>query len=161
MAPREIRDAAEDLLHAYVASIDDDRLEDWPAFFTERCLYKIVPFENHALSMPLALIYCDSRGMLQDRVTAHREANMFAPHRYRHIVSGIRWIGERDGAHEVRSNYAVFRTKLDPVDYGTTELYSTGEYRDLVVFEGGQPRLREKIVIADTSRISSLLVTPI
>jgi hypothetical protein len=29
------------------------------------------------------------------------------------------------------------------------------------VIEKGEPKLREKIVIADTSRIGSLLVTPI
>jgi anthranilate 1,2-dioxygenase small subunit len=157
----EVRDEAEDLLHAYVAAIDDDRLEDWPNFFTERCLYKVVPYENHALSMPLALMFCDSRGMLQDRVTAHREANLFAPHLYRHLVSAIRVVGERDGAWEVRANYAVFRTMVDPVEYGTTSIYSTGEYRDLVVFENGEAKFREKIVIADTSRVGSLLVTPI
>jgi anthranilate 1,2-dioxygenase small subunit len=157
----EVREKAEDLLHAYVGAIDDDRLEDWPDFFTERCLYKVVTYENHALSMPLALMLCDSRGMLQDRVTAHREANLFAPHLYRHLVSAIRVVGERDGGFEIRANYAVFRTMIDPVEYGSTSLYSTGEYRDLVVFKNGEAKLREKIVIADTSRIGSLLVTPI
>lgn len=161
MQRSEVREKAEDLLHAYVAAIDDDRLEEWPDFFTERCLYKVVPYENHALSMPLALLFCDSRGMLKDRVTAHREANLFAPHLYRHLVSAIRVVGERDDGFEVRANYAVFRTMIDPVEYGSTSLYSTGEYRDLVVFENGEPKFREKIVIADTSRIGSLLVTPI
>lgn len=161
MQRSEVREKVEDLLHAYVGAIDDDRLEEWPDFFTERCLYKIIPWENHSLGMPLALIFCDSRGMLKDRVTAHREANMFAPHLYRHLVSAIRIVGEKDGAYEVRSNYAVFRTMLDPVEFGATSIYSTGEYRDVVVFEDGTPKFRRKVVIADTSRVGSLLVTPI
>lgn len=161
MQRSELRERAEDLLHAYVGCIDDDRLEEWPDFFTERCLYKIVPWENHKLDMPIALIFCDSRGMLKDRVTAHREANMFAPHLYRHLVSAVRIVSEEDGAVAVRSNYAVFRTMLDPVEFGATSLYSTGEYRDKIVFENGEAKFKEKIVIADTSRVGSLLVTPI
>lgn len=161
MQRSEAREQAEELLHAYVACIDDDRLEEWPDFFTERCLYKIVPWENQALSMPIALMYCDSRGMLQDRVTAHRQANMFAPHLYRHLVSAIRVVGEQGGAWQVRANYAVFRTMIDPVEFGATAVYSTGEYRDEIVFENGVAKFREKVVIADTSRVGSLLVTPI
>lgn len=50
-------------------------------------------------------------------------------------MNGVLWVGERDGGHKVR--YAVFRTKLDPGDDGARELYSTSQYRDLVVIEGG------------------------
>jgi anthranilate 1,2-dioxygenase small subunit len=161
MQHRELRDAVEELLHAYVQCIDDDRLEEWPAFFTENCVYRIVPRENVEQGLPIALMSCDSRGMLQDRVVAHRKANLFAPHVYRHLVSAIRVTSQNDGIVTVRSNYAVFRTSLDPVHYGTTEVYSVGEYRDKVVFVDGAARFQERIVIVDTSRIQSLLVTPL
>jgi hypothetical protein len=36
-----------------------------------------------------------------------------------------------------------------------------GEYRDKVVFVDGAARFQERIVIVDTSRIQSLLVTPL
>jgi anthranilate 1,2-dioxygenase small subunit len=161
MQHRELRDAVEELLHAYVQCIDDDRLEEWPGFFTENCVYRIVPRENVEQGLPIALMSCDSRGMLQDRVVAHRKANLFAPHVYRHLVSAIRITEQNDGIVTVRSNYAVFRTSLDPVHYGTTEVYSVGEYRDKVVFVDGAARFQERIVIVDTSRIQSLLVTPL
>jgi anthranilate 1,2-dioxygenase small subunit len=161
MEPNELRYAVEDLVHAYIQCIDDDRLEEWPDFFTESCLYQVVPRENVDQGLPIAMLYCDSRGMLQDRVVAHRKANLFAPHVYRHLVSATRITGQDQGIVIARSNYAVFRTSLDPVSYGTTEVYSVGEYRDKIVFVDGAAKFKEKTVIVDTSRIQSLLVTPL
>ena len=161
MDNRELRSAVEDLIHAYVQCIDDDRLEEWPDFFTEDCLYQIVPRENVDQGLPIALMYCDSRGMLQDRVVAHRKANLFAPHLYRHLVSAIRVTTQDDRVVTARSNYAVFRTAVDPIAYGTTEVYSVGEYRDKIVFSNGVVKFQERIVLVDTSRIQSLLVTPL
>jgi len=161
MDNRDLRYAVEELLHSYVQCIDDDRLEEWPDFFTEHCLYRIVPRENADQGLPIALMYCDSRGMLQDRVVAHRKANLFAPHIYRHLVSAIRITAQEKGVVTVRSNYAVFRTATDPIQYGTTEVYSVGEYRDKIVFVNDVAKFQERIVIVDTSRIQSLLVTPL
>ena len=161
MVSQELHYAVEDLIHAYVQCIDDDRLEEWPDFFTEDCLYQIVPRENADQGLPIAVMYCDSRGMLQDRVVAHRKANLFAPHLYRHLVSALRVTDQDKGMVTARSNYAVFRTALDPINYGTTEVYSVGEYRDKIVFINGVAKFQERIIIVDTSRIQSLLVTPL
>ena len=57
----------------YARALDDDRLEDWPAFFTDPCLYSITSVDNHRQGLPAGLMYADSRGMLQDRVAALRE----------------------------------------------------------------------------------------
>ncbi|HWX02937.1 MAG TPA: anthranilate 1,2-dioxygenase, partial [Collimonas sp.] len=34
------------LQEAYVHALDNDRLEEWPEFFTDDCLYEIIPREN-------------------------------------------------------------------------------------------------------------------
>lgn len=156
-----LREAVEGLMHAYVRCLDDDRLEEWPELFTEDALYRVVPRENVDQNLPIALIHCDSRGMLRDRVTAHRKANLFAPHAYRHLVSAICITGREDGLVTARSDYAVFRTSLDPIAYGTTEIYGVGQYRDKILVDEDGPKFRERIVILDTSRIQSLLVTPL
>jgi anthranilate 1,2-dioxygenase small subunit len=161
MERKDLRDAVEELLHAYIACIDDDRLEEWPDFFTEDCLYRVVPRENFDQDLPIALIHCDSRGMLRDRVTAHRKANLFAPHHYRHVVSAVRITAWEDGIVAARSNYAVFRTSTDPISYGTTEVYGVGEYRNRIAVIDRVLKFKEKIVILDTSRIQSLLATPL
>lgn len=159
--PLQARWLVEELLAAYVQCIDNDRLEDWPDFFTERCLYKIIPWENVSRNLALGWILCDSRGMLQDRVVAHRAANLYAPHRYRHIVGSVRILSCADQTIEARANYLVVRTALDAVRYGTSEIYSAGEYQDRVVVENGRAKFAEKIVVADTARVDTLLVTPI
>jgi anthranilate 1,2-dioxygenase small subunit len=158
---RDVRSAIEDLINAYGQCLDDDRLEEWPDFFTEDCLYQILPRENADHGLKIAVIYCDSRRMLQDRVTAHRTANLFAPHLYRHLMGGVRIGGREGGVISARTNYSIFRTSIDPIHYGATEVYSVGEYADKIVFVGDVPKFKERIVIADTSRIQSLLVTPI
>ena len=156
-----LRARVEDLNAAYAHCIDDDRLEAWPELFAERCLYQVLPRENAELGLALALIRCDSRGMLQDRVVAHREANIFGPHAYRHVVGSVLVTGEREGLIEARANFAVYRTWLDAVAYGASELYSVGQYRDRIEVRDGVARFVERTVLIDTSRIDSLLATPL
>ena len=164
MEPREARFAVEELLAAYVECIDGDRLEEWPDLFTEKCVYKIITWENVSQDLDIGWIYCDSRGMLQDRVTAHRRANLFAPHRYRHVVGSVRVVGISEDAGVVvdaLSNVVVVRTALDPVRYGTSEVYAAGQYRDRVLVENGTTKFKEKIVVLDTARADTLLATPL
>jgi 3-phenylpropionate/cinnamic acid dioxygenase small subunit len=52
---------------AYAATIDADRLEAWPDFFVEDCLYKI----THRRGYGAGIIYADSRAMLRDRAAPH------------------------------------------------------------------------------------------
>jgi len=157
MTPLEVKAAIEELLHAYVQCIDDNKLEAWPDFFSDPCLYKIISRENHDRDLTAPVIYCDSKGMLHDRVGAHRHANVYEPHFYRHLVSNTRILKCEQEVYTVQSNYAVFQTKLD----GDTQIYNVGRYLDKVVFEHGAPKFKEKLVIFDTLRIPTLLVTPI
>lgn len=147
----------EELEHAYVQCIDDNLLEEWPNFFSDTCLYKIISRENFDRGLSTPVMYCDSKGMLQDRVVAHRNANVYEPHYYRHVVSNIRIVGEDGGTFRVQANYAVFQTKLD----GDTQVYNVGRYLDKVVIENGHAKFEEKIAVFDTLRIPTLLVTPI
>jgi hypothetical protein len=62
---------------AYASCIDSDRLEEWPSFFQEKCLYKITTADNHKRGYAAGIIYADSRAMLIDRVAALRQANIY------------------------------------------------------------------------------------
>ena len=97
MSQLPLRYEVEELIHAYVQCIDDDQLESWPDFFTDDCVYKVIPRENADLGLPVAVMFCDSKGMLRDRIVALRKANIYAPHFYRHLVSNVRVLGEQDG----------------------------------------------------------------
>src|SRR5205085_4147936 len=79
----------EGLYTDYAACLDSDTLEAWPEFFTENCHYRVTSAENYETGLPLGLIYASSLAMLRDRVSALREANIYEPQRYRHLISGI------------------------------------------------------------------------
>ncbi|MEJ0069982.1 MAG: aromatic-ring-hydroxylating dioxygenase subunit beta [Pseudomonadota bacterium] len=147
----------EDFLVRYVHCIDDDRLEEWPDFFTEHGHYKIISRENHDRGLPLGVMECDSRGMLKDRIESMRRANVYEPHRYRHQVSALQVARHLDGTLECRSNYLVVRTMAD----GTMSIFSTGRYLDRIQLEDGQPKILERLVVFDSRRIETLLVIPI
>src|SRR5690242_1528287 len=88
------------LLSDYVLFIDDDRLEEWPEFFVEDCIYKIIPRENLRFKTRLPILYCENKNMLRDRVTALRSSSIYNLHYDRHIISNICVIGETDGRYE-------------------------------------------------------------
>lgn len=70
----------------YISALDNDRLEAWPNFFTEDCLYEIIPRENEDAGLPIGVMYCDSQRMLRDRVLSLRHANIYEVHSYRHLT---------------------------------------------------------------------------
>jgi 3-phenylpropionate/cinnamic acid dioxygenase small subunit len=137
----------------YACCIDDDRLEEWPGFFLERCLYKVTTADNLSRGYEAGLIYADSRAMLQDRVSALREANVYERQRYRHIV-GLPRAGE-GGAAE--TPFLVVRIMRD----GRMDLFATGRYLDKVVEQGAQLKFAERVVVCDSSRIDTLLAIPL
>jgi anthranilate 1,2-dioxygenase small subunit len=153
----ELKSEVEDLLNAYAQCIDDDDLENWPNFFTEQCLYRIIPRENHEVGLPVAVIWCDSKGMLNDRVTALRHANVYQVQWYRHIISNPRILSFDGDEIHVQSNYAVFKTCND----GESTVYNVVRYVDVIVRDNGVLKFKERSAIYDTHKITTLMVIPI
>ena len=91
-----VRHGIHELIAAYAECIDDDRLEEWPDFFVEKCRYLITSRRATRPGYRHGVVYCASKGMLNDRVTTLRRAKMFEPHRYRHIIGPTR-VGKVDG----------------------------------------------------------------
>jgi anthranilate 1,2-dioxygenase small subunit len=147
-----------DALHTrYIRVIDDEHWEEWPELFTESCLYKIVTRENFNQAMPLSVMECHSRGMLKDRVTGLRTINVYEPHRYLHQISGLA-IERIDGnVAQCRSNYLVVRTMID----GAMSIFSAGVYLDKVALGPAEAQFKERVVVADSRRIETLLVFPL
>jgi 3-phenylpropionate/cinnamic acid dioxygenase small subunit len=140
----------------YARALDDDRLEAWPEFFSPRCRYAITSVDNHRRGLPAGLMYADSQGMLRDRVSALREANIFERQAYRHIVGLPAIVGEVEGLVRAETPFLVVRIMRD----GRMDLFATGRYLDAVV-EGDPLRLRERIAVCDSSRIDTLLAIPL
>ncbi len=142
---------------AYARTIDSEKYEEWPDFFLEKCLYKVTTAENVAKGLEAGVIYADSRAMLQDRISALRQANIYERQRYRHIVGLPVVLGARDGAAEVETPFLIVRIMRD----GKMEVFATGCYRDKVETNGtGALRFAERIVICDGARFDTLVAIP-
>jgi anthranilate 1,2-dioxygenase small subunit len=142
---------------AYVRCIDSGALEAWPDFFEEDCIYKITTADNFAQGLEAGVVFANSRGMLIDRVASLREANVYERHVYRHFL-GQPWIISQDPS-EVRSETSFFVTRI--MRDGTTDIFATGRYMDVYRLNGGAPKIRERIVVCDSSRFDTLLALPL
>ena len=141
----------------YVHCLDGDELERWPDFFTEDCFYRITSAENYEAGRPLGLIYATSRNMLNDRVSALREANIYEPQRYRHLISGIAIDRDTRDGLDMSASFLVVRTMQD----GAMTLFAAGRYLDRVVHGAEGWRFNRKIVVLDSRRIDTLLAIPL
>jgi 3-phenylpropionate/cinnamic acid dioxygenase small subunit len=147
----------EDLNARYAQAIDDDKLEAWPDFFIEHGRYRVTTAENFERGLPLAMIYATSRAMLRDRVRSLREANVYEAQRYRHIIATALVTPGEDGAINAQTSFMVARI----MHSGETTLFATGRYHDHIVFENGEARFAEKVVILDSRLIDTLLAIPL
>ena len=147
----------EQLYTAYAHCLDDDRLEEWPEFFTEDCAYRVTSAENFEAGLPLGIIYATSKNMLVDRVMALRRANIYEPQRYRHLISGMRIATEKGEVLDAVANFLVVRTMQD----GAMTLFAAGRYIDRVVRSDTGWKFAGKQVILDSRQIDTLLALPL
>jgi len=142
---------------AYAQAIDSDRLEQWPSFFTERCSYRITNADNEREGLPAGIVFADSRAMLEDRVAALREANIYERHRYRHLL-GMPFVASASEHGAVASTpFMVARI----MHTGETALFATGEYRDRFERVDGRLLLAERVAVCDSSVTDTLLALPL
>jgi len=143
---------------SYTRCVDNDELEVWPEFFTDPCLYVVTTDDNHRRGYQAGVIYADTRGMLHDRVSGLREANIYEKQRYRHLVSMPTLLDVADGTARVETPFAVYRIMRD----GRTDLFATGRYLDSVrTQKDGSLRFAERVVVCDSSIVDTLLAIPL
>lgn len=157
MEPRTLKADIEELISAYADCLDDDRLEEWPDFFADDGVYRIVARENVKRNLPLATMSCEGKGMMKDRVVAIRQASVFSQRFLRHVVTNVRVCGQESDSHLAQANYVVFQTLQDE----ETKVFNVGQYKDKIVYVNGKPKFKERIVIYDSLQIPGLLVIPI
>lgn len=148
----------QELQARYAQSLDDDRLEDWPNFFTDKCRYLVTTADNVAQGMPLGLIYATSRAMLRDRVRSLRDANVYEAQRYRHMIAPPVIERGEGGVVHAQTSFMVVRI----MHTGETTMFVTGRYDDRILLDGPDaPRFVEKVVVLDSRQIDTLLAIPI
>ncbi|WP_300709071.1 nuclear transport factor 2 family protein [Limnohabitans sp.] len=150
--------AVENLIYEWARAIDEDRVEAIAALLLPDGRYTVQSRFNHDRGLPMAIIDARSAAQLRDRIKSMRVANIYEPHHYRHILSGVQIVGEADGVLQVRSNYLVVRTmSLD----GDMAIFSTGQCHDEVLITPEGPRFKKRLFLYDSRIIETLLVIPL
>jgi anthranilate 1,2-dioxygenase small subunit len=146
-----------DFLERYGHTLDDGRVDDWSAFFDENATYQVTTRENVEANMPLGIVLCIGRRMLNDRIKALKEANIFESHTHRHVLGRPLITLREDGTYGVRSSFVVYRIMYT----GKTEIFATGVYDDVIAAGGGPTRFLRRLVVLDSRAIDTLMVYPL
>jgi 3-phenylpropionate/cinnamic acid dioxygenase small subunit len=142
----------------YAKCIDDNQLEAWPEFFLDDCLYKITTADNYRQGLAAGMVYADSKGMLQDRVTALREANVYERQWYRHIVSTPVVVECAQQGVATETAFLIMRVMRG----GKTDVFATGKYVDRIAIDAnGELKFAERIVVCDSNVVDTLLAIPL
>jgi 3-phenylpropionate/cinnamic acid dioxygenase small subunit len=167
LSPRDLRAELEALYADYAETLNDEAFEAWPAFFTERAFYQITSRENHERNLPIGLMRCESRGMLEDRVVAIRQTAYYGPRSIRRMVSGVRAHGwsqaQGEGQENARptlkasASYLAVETLPDEL----TRVFNAGKYIDELVVEQGRLRFASRLCVYDTLLIPNTLIYPL
>ena len=142
---------------AYAQSIDSDQLESWPDFFTADALYRITHIENEQENLPAGIVWADSRAMLEDRVTALREANIYERQRYRHMIGIPQLLSASAETADSSTPFMVARIMAT----GETQLFATGVYSDRFVKVNARLLLAERVAICDSTVTDTLMALPL
>jgi 3-phenylpropionate/cinnamic acid dioxygenase small subunit len=155
-APMRPDDRLRDFYDRYYECLDDLALDQWPEFFTEDCLYRVIPRENHERGYTLCTMQAESRGMLKDRVLGLTRTQMYAPRHYRRFHSGLRVVGQDGSGTHLRQNVLVVQTLIDR----QSDIVLCGVSHDLVTEQDGRLMFRERIVVFDSEMIPNSLIYP-
>jgi salicylate 5-hydroxylase small subunit len=141
----------------YAAAVDAGNWDAWVEFFTDPCVYKLQPRENHERGFPLATLSFDSKGMLKDRIYGIKETLFHDPYYQRHVV-GAPLVKSVDGERITsEANYAVFRTKLNEL----STVFNVGRYLDTVIRTPAGLKFESRLVVYDSEMIPNSIIYPI
>ena len=141
----------------YARAVDSGNWDLWPEFFTEACIYKLIPRENHERGFPLATLFFESKGMLKDRAYGIRETLFHDPYYQRHVVGAPVIVKADKDRFEAEANYAVFRTKLSQ----ESTVFNVGRYIDVIVRTPEGLKFESRLCVYDSEMIPNSIIYPI
>ena len=155
--------AIERLHTAYLAALDQGDMAAWAATFAiDDASYFCISAENDRRGLPLALMYDDCRGRIDDRVSFVTKvwAGTYQPYRTRHFIQQLSMNATGNNQYRVTSGFTIMMTP----EGGATTILTSGEYRDLIEIqgEGDQCRavFRERRTVYDADVLPRYIVFP-
>lgn len=150
--------AVENLVSEWARAIDENRVEAICELMAPDGRYTVRSRFNADRGLPHALMDARSAAQLRDRILSMRQANIYEPQHYRHLVSGVQIVGGEPQALQVRSNFLVVRTlDLD----GDMKVFAAGQCEDVVDASGAQPLFRARHFKLDSRVVETLMVIPL
>jgi anthranilate 1,2-dioxygenase small subunit len=140
----------------YCAVLDANDLERWPSFFTEQAMYRVTARENAERDLPVGLVYCEGRAMMEDRAIAISRTQMFAPRYMLHLLGLTRVESEGADGIVAQTPFMLVQTLVE----GPSTLHLAGCYHDRFVHEDGRLLLADRQVVHDTNILANDLVYP-
>ena len=148
----------EQLIYEWARRIDENRVEEIADLLTPSGRYTVQSRFNLDRNLPHCSIDCHSPAQLRDRILSMRIANIYEPHHYRHMISGIQILKKEHQQLEVVSNFSIIRTmELD----GQIQIVFTGQARDLIFMDEETTLFTKRHLVFDSRAIETLLVIPI
>ena|SRR5688572_18636167 len=153
----EILDLIDGLQNRYVRALDRKDLTAWLGLFAKDGQYLVIPSDNEAAGLPMALMMDDCYERLVDRVTYVTKVWSFDEYQMRHFVQRVHAEPGADGDHRVESHFTVFVTN----QLGQASILAVGRYEDVVAITGGNASFRKKKVIIDNFLLPMNIVYPL
>ena len=153
--------SAIDALHtAYVAALDQGDMAAWAGTFAvaPEASYFCISSENDRRGFPLALMYDDCRGRIDDRVSFVTKvwAGTYEPYRMRHFIQRLSCEVAGDNQYRVTSGFTIMMTP----EGGATTVLTSGEYRDLIEIQGDRAVFCERRAVYDADVLPRYIVFP-
>jgi len=153
----ELRLDIQEFYFRYAECLDGGRLQQWPEFFLESCVYRIATRRELRLGPEDDIVFLSSRTSMQDRIVAIGQSEDYEPHTQRHTISNFRMQAASDEDLRVQANFYVMRT----FPGRRSEYFLSGWYSDRVSVSAGRLHFREKICVLDADLPPESLVYPI
>lgn len=153
----ELRLDIQEFYFRYAECLDGGRLQHWPEFFLDSCIYRVTTRRGLRLGPDDDLMNLNSKTAMRDRIVAVGQSEDYEPHMQRHYVSNFRAQAASDEELRVQANFQVLRTFPER----RSELFVSGYYSDRIALNNGRLNFREKLCILDSDMPPESLIYPL
>ena len=152
-----LRQELRDLYEEVADLLDDDRVESFPDYFSEDCVYRVTTRENHDQGLPGGMMFCDGLPMLRDRILAIRETQVYEPRSWRHFIGGVRVLAIEGETIRARANFLVTEAMSDE----EPRVFIVGRYLDTLLRRDGRLLFKERVAVCDNHFVRRSLIMPL
>jgi 3-phenylpropionate/cinnamic acid dioxygenase small subunit len=153
----ELRLDVQEFYARYAECLDGGRLQQWPEFFLESCVYRVTTRHNLRLGPEEDLVNLSSRAAMFDRIVSVGQSEDYEPHTQRHTISNFRIQAASPEELRAQANFQILRTFPER----RTEYFVSGSYNDRIALAAGRLNFREKICVLDSDVPPDAMIYPI